>query len=104
MTDEKTFDELTQDYEELLVSLETKNKAPSWFNVIFKNIINKTVSLEEWNTFMNYVHNNSSDISAITKFTEAVYDYLKTLGPMSVLSQIRVDEPNETLVIGYEES
>ena len=74
----KTLDDLTQDYEDMLSNLETKENLPAWFTMTFKNILKKTVTIDEWNTFMQYIQNNSSDAKSIATFVSDMFEYLQS--------------------------
>ena len=58
-------------------NLVTKNNLPSWFHRTIKDLISKNVTIEEWNTFTQYISNNASDIKSIEEFVLALADYIE---------------------------
>lgn len=57
--------------------LVTKNNLPSWFHRTIKDLISKNVTIEEWNTFTQYISNNTSDIKSIEEFVLLLADYIE---------------------------
>lgn len=55
----------------------TKNNLPDGFSRTIKDVISKTISIEEWNTFTQYITNNTSDIKSVEEFVLVLADYIE---------------------------
>lgn len=71
-----TIDELQQAYDIFLNNLYNKNNLPIWFRRTLKNILSKNITIEEWNTFTQYISNNASDINSNDNFVKALYTFI----------------------------
>src|SRR5574344_599783 len=56
-----------------------KTNLPNWFTKSFKTNLSRNLTIEDWNTYIKYVLNNSSDINSIREYLTSLVTYLDTM-------------------------
>lgn len=65
---------LADDFRNLLDEYKNKQNIPSWMRkeLLLKTLLNKNITIEEWNTLVNYISNLSSENNTLIKLVELI--------------------------------
>lgn len=59
--------------EEYLFNRNSKANLPKWFVPLYKTLLNKNITTEDWNTLMRYVQTLASDTETLFDYAEATF-------------------------------
>jgi len=62
-----------------------KNNVPEWFTRTIKNLLTKTITIDEYNTLTRYVNNVISDSKSTYDFLEAIKTVLENIDASYVI-------------------
>lgn len=70
-------------YLTFIQQIKDKSNLPQWFCPLFKTLLNKNITIEDWNTVIKYLQNVVSDTNTLIAYMEDLEITYPSLTPIT---------------------